>query len=261
MRNRLFFAGTVMILSASIVFAGKKKNANWIDEPFTQWTQKQVSELFNKSAWAKTKSFRGQVANVNGAGAASAAEHGGGAGSYGTGGSVTQGVDVPDYTFTARFLSALPIREAYVRMLEIMNHYKTMPAARQKEFDQKVDGLLHADVSQEVTITLYFQANDPVSQRNLNEWFNTQTTDTLKQNAYLYTPAGQVPLLKYLPPSEGGGLGARFVFARTFNGEPILEPTAKGRVRFQLSYQPQINQMMYIDFKPEDMIYKGQLSY
>jgi len=261
MRSRRFLiAGTAMILVAGMVYA-QKKDKGRMDEPFTKWDQKQVNNVFNNSAWAQTKEFRGQATGMHG----TASNMGAGAATNGavtgTGGG-TKGVDNPEFSFTARFFSAQPVREAYVRMLQIMNQYDTLPADRQHAFDQKVAGLLHADVSQEVTVTLSYHTNDPIAQRDMNQWFNTQTTDTLNQNAYLFTPAGQITLLKYLPPQEGGGgLGARFIFPRTFKGEPILQPGAKGRLRFQLSWQPQVGQTMYIDFKPEEMTYKGQFSY
>jgi len=289
MRSRRFLiASTVVILSAAIVFAGKK-NANWLDEPFTKWDPKQAAEVFNKSAWAVTKSFRGQVASVNSHGAASGAQHGGDAGAIGTGaagvgsgqasqdiappgspgnqnngagtGGATPGVDVPEYSFTARFFSAQPIREAYVRMLQLTNHYDSLPPDRQKAFDQQVGALAHADVSKEVVITLAYHTNDPQAQRDMDQWFTTQTTETLLQNAYLYTPAGQITLLNYRPPGANKMIGAQFIFPRLYKGEPILSPGATGRVRFQLSWQPQINQTMYIDFKAEAMNYKDQLSY
>src|SRR5208337_2173914 len=66
MRSRLFLiAGTAMILSIGMLYAGKKSE-NWMDKPFTKWDQKQVAELFNKSAWAQTKDFRGQVQGEHG---------------------------------------------------------------------------------------------------------------------------------------------------------------------------------------------------
>jgi hypothetical protein len=258
MRSRLFLiAGMAIILSIGMLYAGKK-HENWMDKPYTKWDQKEVSELFNKSAWAQSKDFRGQVTGAHG----TVTDVGGqtSSGTLGTGGG-TLGTDVAQYTFTARLFSAQPIREAYVRMLQFMNHYDQMPANQQHAFDQKVDAYLHVDVSQKVVITLSYQTNDPISRRDMNQWFNTQTTDTLKQNAYLFSPiAGQLELLKYFPPDQGGGLGAQFIFPRIFKGEPILQPGA-GKMRFQISYQPQINQTMYIDFDPKEMIYKDQLSY
>jgi len=267
-RRRFLIAGAAIILSLGMLYAGKK-NEKWMDKPFTKWDQKEVAELFNKSAWAVVKAFRGQVANISSSGAASAGEHGtvstlgsGGAANstYGTGGG-TKGVDVPEFTFTARLFSAQPMREAYVRMLQIMNNYDALPPAKQQAFDQKVAGILHYDASQKVVVMLAYQTNDPNSKRDMDQWFNTQTTDTLKQNAYLFSPsAGQMELVSYFPPSQNGGLGAQFVFPRMFKGEPILQPGA-GKMRFQLSYQPQIGQVMYIDFDPKQMTYKDQFSY
>jgi hypothetical protein len=309
MRSRGFvICGMAMIFSIGMLNAGQK-NENWLDKPYTQWDQKEVSELFNKSAWAQTKSFRGQAANISRTGAARAGQHGtvtdmgagpNTTGSFGTGGaganapsasrsgsgggartggaganapsasrsgsgggartgSTTEGVDVPEFSFTARLFSAQPIRDAYVRMLQIMNHYDGLPPDKQHAFDQGLDRFLHADFSQHVVIALSYQTNDPIAQRNMDKWFNTQTVDTLKQNAYLFSPiAGQLELVKYFPAQ--GEFGAEFVFPRLFKGEPILQPGA-GKMRFQLSYQPQIHQIMYIDFDSKEMTYKDQFSY
>jgi len=256
---RFLIAGTAIILSTGMLHAGRK-NENWMEKPYTKWDQKQVSEMFNKSAWAQTKDFRGLAAGMHGTTSnmgAAAATNGA---VTGTGGG-TLGVDVPQFTFTARFFSSQPIREAYVRMLQLQTHYDQMPAAQQQAFDQKVGVLVHADFSQEVLVTLHYHTNDPNSQRDMDQWFNTQTAETLNQNVYLYTPAGQIQLLKYRPPQGNTVLGAQFIFPRLFNGEPILQPGATGKVRFQISYQPQINQIMYIDFDPKQMTYKDQLSY
>jgi hypothetical protein len=146
-------------------------------------------------------------------------------------------------------------------MLQIMNHYEGLPPDKQQAFDQKMGSILHFDVSQKVVIMLAYQTNDSNSKRDMDQWFNTQTTATLNQNAYLFSPtAGQLQLVQYFPPSQNGGLGAQFIFPRNFKGEPILQPGA-GKMRFQLSWQPQIGQTMYIDFDPKQMTYKDQLSY
>ncbi len=241
----------IIALGAGALYARKKPRTTWLDKPFTQWDKGQVVGLFNHSPWALTRAYRGQTTG----------EHGNfNPGVTGTSGNATLGVDTVTYSFTARLFSSEPIREAYVRMLQIMNHYDTMPPARQQIFDAKVDGLLHADVSQEVVLTLFYGTNDPQSARDLNQWFGTQTADTLRQNAYLYTSsAGQVQLIKYLPAQGGGGLGARFIYPRMLNGKPILQP-GDARMRFQL-YVPQVGQTIYLDFKPSKMVYKGQLSY
>jgi len=263
MRNRRFLiAGTAMILSIGMLYAGKKhetENQDWVGKPYTKWDEKQAAGLFNNSAWAQVKDFRGQVQGMHGT-VSDAGGPGTSGAITGTGGG-TAGVDVPEFSFTVRLFSAQPIREAYVRMLQLMNHYDGLPADRQHAFDQKTGGYLNQDVSQRVVLLLSYKTNDANAKRDMDQWFNTQTTETLNQNAYLFSPiAGQLPLVKYFPPSQGGGLGAQFIFPRLFKGEPILQP-GSGKLRFQLSYQPQINQTMYIDFDPKDMMYKDQLAY
>jgi hypothetical protein len=251
MRTRRFVVALALVVAAAAALYAKKNQEKWLDEAFTKWNAQQVRTILGKSAWSQTKAFRGQVQG----------EHGDfNPGNTGTANGATLGTDVTSYEFTATFFSALPVREAYVRLFQLENQYDSLPAAKKQEFDQKMDVLLHADVSQEVTINLKYQVNDANAIRDMNQWFNTQTTDTLNQNAYLYTNAGQIILSKYLPPAATHGFGARFIFPRLHDGEPIVS-AAGGKLRFQLSWQPQIGQTMYIDFKPEEMMYQGQLSY
>jgi len=53
--------------------------------------------------------------------------------------------------------------------------------------------------------------------------------------------------------------GAVFVFPRMINGKPIVSAEDK-ELRFQVGWMPTVNGI-YIDFKPQKMIYKGQLSF
>jgi len=261
MRSRRFLiAGAAMIMSIGMLNAGKKhENESWMEEPYTKWNQKEVVEVFNKSAWAQTKDFRGQVTGQHG----TATDMGSGSASggiTGTGGG-TLGTDVTQFSFTVRLFSAQPVREAFVRMQQLLKHYDEMPANKQKVLDQQSDSLLHADFSQQVVVTLSYVVNDPIARRDMDQWFNTQTTETLNQNAYLYSPiAGQLVLLKYFPPQQSGGLGAQFIFPRIFKGEPILQP-GSGKMRFQIGWVSQVNQTIYVDFDPKEMTYKGQFSY
>ncbi len=249
--RRLWLPLLLIAMTVGGLYAKKKPRTSWLDKPFTKWNRGQVAQLFNNSPWARSRDYRGQTTGEHGSFTQ---------GVTGTAGNATLGVNTVTYSFTARLFSSEPIREAYVRMLQILNHYDTMPAAQQRIFDAKVDGLLHADVSKEVVVTLFYGTNDPQSERNLRQWFATQTADTLRQNAYLYTSsAGQVQLVKYFPAQGSGGLGARFIYPRLFNGKPILQP-GDSRMRFQL-YVPQVGQTIYLDFKPSEMMYKGQLSY
>lgn len=261
MRTRRSVIFCIVVIAGVGALYARKNKEDWLDKTFNKWNEKQVRTVLQDSPWSRHKDYKGQVGKYSSTGQLSGAEHGEDGGAVGAGGG-TLGVDVPTFTFTATFFTSLPVREAYVRMFQIENHYDSMSAAKQQAFNQSqvVNSLLHGDVSQEVIVNLTYHTNDPNAVRDMNQWFNTQTADTLNQNAYLYTPAGQISLEKYEPPSATHGMGARFIFPRQFKGEPILS-SASGRLRFQLSWAPGANQTVYIDFKPEEMMYQGQLSY
>ena len=155
-------------------------------------------------------------------------------------------------------MSALAVRQAYVRWLEIRNNYDSMSPQGKQELDSKVNGLLNADVSQEVVIAVSFQSNMPETMRDIQRFFDTATAPTLSQSAYLYTPRGRVDLLKYFP-AGGEATGARFIFPRVLNGQPPLQPGDK-QMRFEV-YVPPINNTVRVGFDPRKMVFQGKLDY
>jgi hypothetical protein len=282
--------------AVGILSAGSKKN--WWDEPYAKWSQSKTVELFNKSPWVQHWGYTTQTTGEHGSGPGSVAQGadtqtspdqgatpGGGvvgamrnqgqagspagvstgdlstpAGPGVSGGQGTLGVDVKKDMYIVRVFSAQPMREAYVRLLQLMNNYDSLPAARKKEFDAKVGGLATTSPGDDVVVSVAFQSNDPQRELDLKRWFGTVTTHTLSQSAYLYTSsAGQITLKKYMPPEGGGGIGARFIFPRTINGKPIAQEGDK-EFRFQV-YIPLAGRNLYVDFKPKDMIYQGSLNF
>lgn len=248
---------TMLVMGIGVAFSKGNKDSSeygWITKPFHRWTRSETVKLFSTdSPWVRVESFGSQTEG----------EHGNGVPDART---ATQtevvpgvlGLNVTNYVFTVRLLSAQPVREAYVRLLQLMNHYDTLPPARQKELDSKQAGFVHADVDDEVVITLAYTTNNPEASRNLRIFFATATTATLSQSAYLFTSrAGRLNLEKYLPPQ--GAFGARFIFPRSFHGEPIAGPQ-DDEFRFQVTI-PQVDQDVLAEFKPSDMTYKGQFSY
>ncbi len=273
-RTRQFVVALALLVAgAGALHARKNDSKNWIEGNFSKWSLKDAHALLEKSPWAETKGFRGEQHGPN-----RAAVIGGGVGSVSAASSgaqvsvtrtspsptlgETNGTDVPDFEFKVVFFSALPVREAYVRMFQIENHYDSMSPAKQQAFNRlpEVHALLHRDVRKEVTVDLTYSAHDPIEERDMSQWFDTQTTDTLKQNAYLYANRTQVQLLKYIPPSQSHGMGAQFIFPRQVSGEPILSSPG-GKLRFEMTHVPGPNQRLSFDFKPKNMVYNGNLSY
>jgi hypothetical protein len=233
MRTRRVIATAFFTIVTVGFLLAKEK---WDDVPFQQWNRNLTVKLFNDSPWAQSLTYSSEL---------------------GTG---AQGLNEAHYNFVVRVFSSLPMREAYVRMLQLMNNYDGLPAERQKDFDARVTSpMLNLNVSDEVVIAVSFQTNDPNADRELKRFFSTASTETLSQQAYIYSPqAGRVDLKKYVPPGSEG-IGARFIYSRVVNGKPMLNPGDR-EMRFELWINP-INQQLRAGFDSRKMVYKGELSY
>ncbi len=206
--------------------------------PFQQWTQAQALKTFNDSPWVQLQKFSIPVMGGSG------------------------GINEYQHTFMVRLFSARPIREAYVRILQLMNKYDGLPADRKQTFDNTIKGLgfLKDDtVKDEVVVAVEYKTNDPEAVRNLKRFFDTAITATLNQSAYLFTSAGRVDLKRYIPPGKEGLAMPRFIFPREFKGSPIVKGEDK-EMRFEFWVSP-IGQRLLVGFKPSKMVYKGELAY
>lgn len=212
----------------------KESKEPWTKQPFESWSQADTAKVLNDSPWVQIQTYSSESPGGN------------------------QGVNEANHQFTVRLFSALPIRQAYVRMLELMNNYDTLAPERRQEFDTKVKGLLSVDVSDQVVIALSYKTNDPQAQRDIKRFFDTATTAMLNQNAFLYGPRGRVDLREYVPPGQDG-LGARLIFPRRQNGQPILQPGDK-ELRFEMDIPP-IGQHLLVGFRGSKMMYQDSLAY
>jgi hypothetical protein len=236
---KLILATSLVLLAAAFVVAKEKESYD--GTPFQQWAQSAVSKMLSNSPWAQQWGT-GEAFQTMGQDSSQ----------------TVQGQTEAQNTFTVRLFSSLAIRQAFVRATEITNGYDSMPPDGKKDFDSKVNGLLSADVSQEVVLAVTFKSNMPETTRDIQRFFGTATAATLNQSAYLYGPRGRIDLLKYFPPSNEVSF-ARFIFPRMVNGQPLLQPGDK-QLRFEV-YIPPIDQVLKVGFDPRKMMFQGKLDY
>ncbi len=230
--KRIVFCLTISVVGIGLLTAKDP----WDQQPPEKWSRAQVTALFNNSPWAQQQDYSSPLA-----------------------GDSTLGQNEIHNYFTVRLFSALPIREAYYRILQIMNHYEEMPEQQQKDFEAHAGGIVHADVHDEVVISVAYNSNDQTHQRDMKHFLDTQTTATFNQSAYLYSPRlGRLDLVKYVPAANEG-IGARFIYPRTVNGQPIIQPGDKD-LRFEFWAAP-LNQKVMFGFKTSKLMYKGELAY
>ncbi len=207
------------------------------EDTYTQWKKKDVDKMLSDSPWAKSQTI---VDAVGGKGA-------------GVGGD-KELVN----NFVVRFFSALPVRQAYVRTMQLMNNYDTRSDAEKAEIDAKFSRVLNLDFSKTILVALEFSTNDQERRISVQRYLENVRTDLLKQSCYLISDRlGRVELREYYPPSPDG-TGAKFAFPRIVGDKPVVVPEDK-EVKFDFYVAP-VNQRVFITFKVKNLMFAGELS-
>ena len=245
MKRVLFIYVAIFFLAVSAI-AQKTK-------PWTEWTEKEAAKILNDSAWGQTQieavaadqptstsaitqttSARREDQRVSAAGG------------------VESGEKKPrlSINYRVRFLSAKPVRAAFVRMIELQGATPERVAQLRTFVDR--------DFSDYIVITLSIDGNDDKRLGAATEEINKADEAALQKNAYLERKDGtKLFLTNYRAPVQDG-LGAKFVFPRLIDGKPFLEP-GSGEVRLVL----EVGKTVRINrrFKVADMVYEGKLEY
>jgi len=182
------------------------------DESFWNWSLSKAVKLLNTSAWARQETFTTVVGGV---------------------GSGRAGEKEIYNRFYVRFLSAMPIREAYARILQIEHGYDELEVDGKRQFDDMLQPVLAMDVDSWIVVSVGFRSNDPDMESQVRRFFQSETTATLRDKAFLSTDDfSQIRVQAYFPPLEEG-VGAKFVFPRNIDGVPLISAD-KGRISFEL---------------------------
>jgi hypothetical protein len=196
---------------------------------FNRWSQDEAVSVLNKSPWARQVTFTRVVGGI---------------------GSGVFGEKEIYSTFFVRFLSALPIREALVRLDQIQ------PAAK-REFDRVTARLLDPDLARWIILTVNFRSNDPDTERSVKQFFQSQSYETIKNRVHLSTLRfPQLEISAYYPP-QGDAIGAKFVFPRRVDSVPVVSDEDKN-ITFQLDPVGMSSDLI-VDFSLASMKIRGEL--
>ncbi len=241
--------GTIMLATA--VLAGTTI-AQKQSKPWTEWSKKDAEKILNDSPWGQTRteSDTSEMFFVPGSG------RGVDSGPGSAANRIRQGAtnQVVKLNFRIRFFTARPIRQAFVRLMQLQQpNLDAKSAEALKNFAN-----FHTD--DWIIVALDFDATDQRYSGPVFQKLGSATTDTLKNNTYLVRKDGKrVDLSQYLPPANDG-FGARFVFPRNLNGQPFLT-TESGEVRFFIETTGSNPIKFSMPFKVANMIYDGKLEY
>jgi hypothetical protein len=228
----------VITLGCSVLLA-----RNFWDKPYREWKKDEAFKVKDNSPWAKIQTMASSTSRRGDA--YDRTSDAGRSESYSS--------------VTVRLFSALPVRHAYVRIMQLMNNYDAKTDAEKAAIDERFSAALKRDFSKMVVVELDYAGNDPNAQRDVKTFLLQAKPEQLKQNCYLISNRlGRVEIQEYYPPSADGS-AAKLVFPRVVGDKPIVSPEDK-ELTFDMWFEP-IQQKVFVRFKVKDLMYGGELAY
>ena len=248
MNKRLPVVLTLMLLAVLLAepATGQKQSQSW-----KEWTKKDAERILNDSPWSHfqvdtdlsemffqpttdARTSGGRAPNAN-----SRLEQG----------ATNQETSIK---YGIRFFSARPVRQAFIRMMQLgQKNLDPEMAARMNNFAE----VLSEDA---IIIAVTTEGTDKRSLGKAMQIIESAATGTLKNSTYLERNDGKRLFLEqYVPPGKDG-FGARFIFPRMVNERPFLS-TEINDVRFVAEFGTSIK--LNMRFKVSDMMLDGKLEY
>jgi len=227
-----FFLGVSGLLLGTVLAPAQS-----IDKPYRKWTLDEAVEVLTHSPWARQETFTRVVGGI---------------------GSGVLGEKEILNTFFVRLLSARPVREAYARIRQIQAGYDGLSNEERRRLDASLLSVLKLDTSRWIVVTVSFRTNDESTEIAVRQFFETQTTESMRSRAHLSTDRfTQIELAAYFAPDDEA-VGAKFVFPRQVGGEAAVDKNDQN-VIFELAV-PGLEHELRVTFPVPKMVVKGELA-
>ena len=190
-------------------------------KPWNEWSKKDAEKILSDSPWSQTQTETDTTEMVY------TPTTMGDTRSRETQGATNQAITVKFYI---RLFSSRPVRQAYVRLLDLS----------QAQSDQNAVERRHAwanlEASDSIIVTVASDCSDKRYLARVMQTFNSAVTSVLKNTVYLERKDGRrIFLGEYVPPGKDV-FGARFIFPRMLEGQPFITGQ-EGSLRFHADYE------------------------
>jgi hypothetical protein len=269
-RHNVWIVGSVAlaaILSLSEVAGTTKKEPPWVAKDWTQWSAADCREVLDNSPWVTVvESDSGYLG--------------------------------PILFAKVKLLSALPMRQALLRQIQLDKHYDKMKPQQKQAFDEQHSTDLGSTRNDNfvVEISNYSVWNPNVYDNNDIPYFDRHAEPLrqamLRLANHTYVMPAQMKVLK-----NGQFVNeCQFMFPRMVNGQPVLDPSdsslgidlgeslvidKKAKQAVQCLFDPSTEECLakdftsgliakvgtpnyslpWANFKTSDLMYKGRLEY
>lgn len=247
MRKNSIAVLAIVLFMAGVVSAQKPT------KPWTEWSQKDAQKVLDDSAWGRTQTdtdtsqmFFSPTSDPNRSRSTSNDS------SRLSQGATNQEVHT---NYRIRFFTAKPIRQAFARLIALKQ------AAVTKELTAQLTAWSDAHTDDWIIVAVAFDATDQRYSGPVMQVLGSATAETVKNTTYLERKDGKKVFASDYQAPGADGAGAKFVFARTLDGQPFLNAES-GEVRFYSEF-PLAKPPIKIDmrFKVADMVFDGKLEY
>lgn len=220
-------------------------------KPWTEWSKKDVEKTLNDSAWSQTqtespKSQPSETSAITSVMASRREDR-----SVNANAESGQSKPVASIKYYIRFLSAKPVRAAFARRVLLEQ------AQPNEELTTQLKGFVDRDFSSYIVVTVSVEVGDEKMVAGVTRAFSAATTEALQNNVYLERKDGKkLFLMEYRPPAADG-MGAKFVFKRSVDGQPFLADNDSVRFFAQLNEKMKVN----AKYRLADMLFDGRVEY
>jgi hypothetical protein len=246
MRKIFCIAVSVIFLTASSAAFGKDF---WKEKKFEKWSKKECNKMLSDSPWSQDYTL--QKSDVFSAARA------------------TDNSQPLYIKYLVQIRSALPVRQAIVRQMQIAQNYDKLAPEQKQQFDQSAEKFLSTNFTDAVILYVTYETNSQSNDRELARYWQSRTMDLLKNYVFLRNSRGDQVALAQFGASQGGERSFQLIFPRQINGQPLIGPEDKS-LQLEFTYPATGSQSegtefkegtAYIEFKPKNMVFEGNLTY
>jgi hypothetical protein len=199
------------------------------EKPYDKWSKEEAMRVLSDSSWAKT--YQSTAGSASASAIQSAREQNQSVNSGGSNPrSVARNFGPPPVVL--RLHSALPIRQALIRMQQLTAGYNKMDEKQKSQFDDSAKTFLACAICQNYYVVTLTQFPDPSGQSIEEGIFQRMALKDLKGNVWLENENGEKRELIQFTPPKGRGDSAVFFFARKDDKDSQFLTTQNKELKF-----------------------------
>lgn len=228
----------ILVATVLVLWAGPETTITAQDlwsQPYEEWTSQDAERILTDSPWSGQITLESMEWSPD------------------------EGREVPVQTiFTVRLFSALPVRAAFVRSLQLLNKYDSLSPKEREEVSKDFTIEL-PDADTFIIISLEVSSESLSLENRIKRALDNSDLGTLQRNISLNSEhLGRIPLTDIRPMAPDGS-GLKLIFPRFVEGDSVLRTEDSG-LGFELTV-PWMTQTISYRWQTEELTIGGQLVY